>query len=390
MTAITVTPQPAEAGVLVELTGAPSPGAVIYAGTAEDDDSWLGDNGATVTRAPEYALNGSWGWYAEVGFTAADALNRGARRSTSGYVVGQRYRLRALVRFDGAHARLGVDGIGFGDRSTSTVDVQQLDYFFTATATSHDLLVYNADPVPSDVAQGFFLDDVFVEPAPLQPLSITRTDVNGVAPVRLLADQEPIGGLLSTIDTEAALRGLIRYTVTDDTGVVHATATLEGLVELPQLGVPVLPQLSQPVQSVLGLTGARDQRGNVHEVVDRPDPVVVTRRLGTRRGQLQLYAPTAAAAQALADLYDLGEVLHLRQPTHDRLDLYHHAQRVAVQQEGASWRVLVDYVEVAVPPAPRRGSVGWSFSDVAASYATFADVRASFESFAALTAGEAS
>lgn len=386
MTAVTATPQPDTASVLLEVTGAPSPGAAVYV----EDFEAAGD-GWTVTHDPRtfatlirdgVAIEGAVSLLFDV-VEGAEAGWAAAQRAVTGFTVGAYYRLSIKVR-GGLRVQAGVVGIGLGEPSIGSGDVETVTFEFVATGPEHTLELRNA-AFSSAYAQVRF-DQVEVAGVPPTPLVITRTDVNGTNRVRLYADQEPIAGALTVVDAEAALRGGLTYTVVDASGQVTASTSLDGLVAGPWLGVPVRADLGRRLDAVVDLRADRQQRGSVHDVIDRDDPVVTRRRLGRRRGTLLLTAADHGAAQAIADLYAFGETVQLRQPDHDRLDLYHEAQRVTVTREAAGWRVEVDYVEVAAPTAPLQGSAGWTFDDVTA-FGTFADVRAAFATFSDLTAG---
>jgi len=223
-------------------------------------------------------------------------------------------------------------------------------------------------------------------------VSLSRTDANGTAAVRLLAGELPLTGDAILFDYEAALSGVVTYTATDALGTV-ATSSIIMAANAAWLTVPIHPQFSQSLDLVTGYGAARESRSNVHEVLDRRDPVVTVRPLGSRRGALQLFALDYPTAAALAGVYDRGHVVHLRQPWHQGLDLYHHVPaggRVAIDaadRDMRRWLVTVDYVEVGRPLGDRRGTAGWTFADTTALGVTFDSVREVFPTFADRTIG---
>lgn len=229
--------------------------------------------------------------------------------------------------------------------------------------------------------------------APAGPVTITRADTNGTGPVRLLADQEPIGGALTVTDYEAALAGGLTYTLVDAaSAVVTASTTLDGAVLRPWLSVPVSPQLGRQVLDVLDdYTADQEARGQLHQVIDATEPVPTLAPLSARTGSLSVLALDHTEARAIAAVYGRGEVVQLRQLV-PGLDMYHVATRVAVRLEEhvighAVWRVAVSYAEVARPGGSLLGGLGWDFAELAGAYPDFASVTAAFEDFAALTAG---
>lgn len=230
-----------------------------------------------------------------------------------------------------------------------------------------------------------------VSGAPAGAVSLTRVDANGAAAVRLRENQAPIGGSLTIVDNEAALVGLLRYDVKDAANAtVSASATLAGLVPLPQLTVPVLSTLGVELEMVLDYGASYPSTGSVHDVVKGTAPIPNLGPLGARRGQLELYAADYTAALRIVSCYSRGHVVMLRQPTIDGLDLYHVADgqdAVRVAPDQGRWRVAVNYREVRSPSAPQMGVAGWTYADLSAAYPSYAAVRAAFGSYADLAAG---
>lgn len=62
--------------------------------------------------------------------------------------------------------------------------------------------------------------------APTGPVTITRTDANGSHPVRLLAGQAPIGGILTVTDYEPSMTGSVRYDVRDAVSVTTSKSVV--------------------------------------------------------------------------------------------------------------------------------------------------------------------
>lgn len=222
---------------------------------------------------------------------------------------------------------------------------------------------------------------------------LTRTDPNGTASVRLLADQDLSTGVLTVTDYEAALTGALSYTVTASTGeTATALTTLDGLVARPYITVPVMPAYSVPLTLVLAYADDSASQTSVHRVVGRDDPVLTIGVLQLPTGVLELFALTYADAVAIRAAYRRGVVVMLRQPDHPGQDMYHVAERVRIEADPTPtvprrWRVIVDFVATSRPLGPLQGTLGWSFDDVTAAYPDFNAVRDSFESFAALAAG---
>ena len=391
MTTLTATPLPAEAAVRLDVAGAPVPTAPIidddftvtaeatawagfpYAGTRTDDDR-VRLRADAETEPPGTVV--LW------------------QRPVTGLTPGQRYRLAITLQlepfsyFD--RVTLGENAAGFAPWATvSTAAPTALLFDFTAAGTTA-LATVEARTSGQAADMAILGDNFTVTPvAPATPpTTIMRVDANGARPVRLRAGQEPIGGVMTITDYEAALVGPIRYDLTDSAGgTASVSTTLEDLVELPQLVVARLPQYRASIRSVTGYTGDRDSTATVHDVIGRRDPVVSLGVLRMRRGTLQCWAPDFPAVAELEALAGLGEVLHLRQPTHPGMDMYLAAGRTSPEYVDGRWIVSLDYTELATPSGPLLGDVGWTYDDVATGHASYAQARDAFPSYASLAVG---
>lgn len=367
MTTLTLTPQPATASVLLEVAGAPLEGAAIaswaFTTTVE---GWTPVGTGTIVD-----------WYPDDAALELAAWPGGAAASPSIAVTpGQRYRVSGKVR--GALGLVDV-ALAVGESTGETVTASTTFYkdvtheFIPSTSTVQVELVR----VGGTGQQIVYLDDVTVAPVP-DPPTLTRTDANGTAPVRLREGQQPIAGVMTATDYEAALTGLVRYDLTDGDGVT-VTASTELAVAVPWLGVPVLPQLGEQLEFVTDYRHERASAGTVHEVLDADAPVPALAPLGTRAGQLVLTAqdfPTALAVQAV---YDAGQVAHLRQADHPGMDLYHVAESVSVAPERSRWAVTVRFREVPAPLAPLQGGLGTTYAQLAGQ--TYATTRQQYPTY---------
>lgn len=226
--------------------------------------------------------------------------------------------------------------------------------------------------------------------APAGDLVITRTDANGSRPVRLLPGQAPIGGSLVTRDYEAALSGLITYQLVGDTGAVVAASTSLD-VQAVIVSVPVRPARWSAAGTVTAWSESRASGAIVHQVPDRPDPIVITGPLGSRSGTATLRVPTYLGADAIRELPNLGDTILIRQPSYPGLDVYATVDRMDVDPAEVTgqlveWDVRVTFREVAAPTAPLLGAADWTLADVAAT-GTIRDVRLAFPTLRALAVG---
>lgn len=228
--------------------------------------------------------------------------------------------------------------------------------------------------------------------APAGAVVITRSDANGVVPVRLRTGQLPIAGALTVIDYEPALLGTVSYDVVDAANATTTGSTsLAGLVTDPQLASVQLPQLSYEPELVTGYDAGRDTGNTVLRPIGRPDPLLLLGAARMREGNLEVwcrsYDDAAAAVQLLVD----GGVLMFRQSNYAGMDMYFVCSSARVEPlqataNGWRWQAVGAYLEVRPPALPLLGAAGWTFDDVAG-YATFAAVRADFDDFGDLVVG---
>lgn len=226
--------------------------------------------------------------------------------------------------------------------------------------------------------------------------AITRNNGNGVAPVRAAAGQlpSPTSGTTIITDYEAG-EGMNTYTayVPDEGGGVTqlaavATLTLPG----PMLLVPIAPNYSEFLETVTDYSAGRDSGSTVHEIIGRPDPIVVLGQLGTRRGNLELWAGSLTDAARLVRVFDRGEVVMLKQ-TVPGMDMYFTGLSVDVAPWQAAaaqtrYKVTVTYQEVTRPSGNLAGALGWTFDALAIAYPSFDAVTAAYSTFDDLTLGD--
>jgi hypothetical protein len=182
------------------------------------------------------------------------------------------------------------------------------------------------------------------------------------------------------IDDYEAASGAVTY----NTGL--GTEALTWDIEAPWIFVPVMPNYSARLTSVLGYNAAGDTLSTIHELAGRPDPVAVLRGMGTRSGSLELWAGPYPAAAAIIDAIGRGEVLMLRQPEHQGMDMYFMAtgyqlRSLAVDGAGTVWGVDLAYRELARPADPLAGALGWTFAALAAAYPNFRTLPKKYATF---------
>jgi len=306
-----------------------------------------------------------------------------AQRTITGLTIGTTYRLD-LTATAGAGGRLfSVVGKGAvtipGNASYQTYSIT-----FIATATSHVVLLNTEWYGPS-----FHRLTVTSVPS-AYVFSLTRSDANGITPVRLFQGQGIVGGALIVTDYEPSLTGPLTYTV-NTTTAVSVTTTLA----LPEtwLTVPVAPQYSARADLVTGLTSARETTTTVHKIINRPDPILTLGALRLRSGSLTVWCPSYAVGRTLEAVYGRGEIVMLRQSDYAGLDMFHAATgNVSLALEDTMtptrrWLLSVDYTEVKRPSGALTGAIGWTYAASTARNATYRASAIEFPTYGDLLIG---
>lgn len=217
---------------------------------------------------------------------------------------------------------------------------------------------------------------------PAGPITLTRTDINGAAPVRRRAGH---GGSTSitVTDHDAARHGLIRYSATAAGTTIYASTTMAPRAAGPVLHLPVLPHYKLAARALVSLTSTAPGGHTAHDVIGRADPVVILAPSRPPRGSLTLRVDDDAAAAAVAALYATGHVAMLRMAGPDAPDLHHLAETVDTGPAHTGpdgrrmWDVTVSWAAVPAPTGGLAGDYGWTFADVTAA-GTFAALAAAY------------
>lgn len=222
---------------------------------------------------------------------------------------------------------------------------------------------------------------------------IERTDINGTHRVRVPEFTLPSteAGVLHLTDYEAS-HGVNTYRVyhSGSTNVASASAVL-ALVQ-PWLFVPVLPNKSVSVAQITTYNASRASSTILHKVIDRTEPVVNMGKLGLREGQLDIWCPDYLTTRSLDEALNTGEVMMLRQEV-PGLDMWFTTSEVDVQpfsEQGLQtrYRYSVRFQETLRPDGFLKGARGWTFDELAESFASFDQVTAAYATFDDLLIGK--
>lgn len=221
---------------------------------------------------------------------------------------------------------------------------------------------------------------------------ITRSDVNGIAEVRVSSGQLPSTATGTTVvsDYEAS-NGVCNYTVTTINVSDIATASATLTVTKPWLMVPIAPNYSENVETITNYSAGRSSRSTVHQIIGRADPLVVLGKLGTRTGTLEIWTDSIVSANKLARVFDRGEIVMLKQPV-SGMDMYFTAEDLdispfSVQGSMTRFKFTVRYQEVVRPYGNLAGALGWTYNALASRYSTFDQILSDYATYDALTLG---
>lgn len=228
------------------------------------------------------------------------------------------------------------------------------------------------------------------------PVSIVRSDRNGLAEVRQHEGSLPVAGDLVVDDWEAALDGPVTWTVTDAAGAASTADLPAGLgVDTPWISHPGRPSLNRPVTVRSDDEPEWAGRATRHDVIGRAVPVYVTQPLGGRSGVLELLAASWDEARAIRDVYTDGVPVLLRQPCLTGADYYHVPDSVRLAPATARrwrdrWVVTVRYAQVDYPYGAPVGTRGWTYQQTTAASDNYTQSATLFPVYADRTAGLAS
>lgn len=388
-------------------------------GQEVDDDLWTlyGTVPGDVGRGVDVFEQGAPGARA-IGFDLANVGSGdvplaedtfGQQVTITGLTIGLTYTARAYIASSREPSnvpappappwvRLVVDGVGQSDPLWSGWQRVR----FVATATTHVLrtqLVNAVTLAPGDsVALHVHyarvdLEDELTDARRI--IGFTRSDANGARDVRETDGVRMVDGTLILTDHEAALTGLITYTVaTQRIDVPDPSDTTEVATASTRLDVPgnrftqvVTPRLTASALLVETYDAGQASSSVVHDVIDRRDPVETKGVLRTRRGRMTVWWQTYEAALAFTHLFDSGDAVLWRQDEYAGLDMYFTGQSVttrpyAERTDPRRWAVELDYVEGAYPTASIAGDAAWNYLSGAQRNSTYWDDLAEFATYA--------
>jgi hypothetical protein len=213
-------------------------------------------------------------------------------------------------------------------------------------------------------------------------IALTRSDRNGTRPVRLEAGALPASGTLTLRDYEPAIAGPVHYRASTAYGTAAVWITLPE--QRPIFILPALPLASAAANTVFDYSATRRARATVHEVIGRPDPIIVHSRMGTRSGTLSVLCDDHADLMDLQNLLAQGYPVFYRQAENRGQDMYFHALEAAAVPNTGAWELTITYRELGFPDGPVISGAGWTYADLAAEGGSYAEVVDTYADYTAL------
>ena len=225
---------------------------------------------------------------------------------------------------------------------------------------------------------------------PTPVTQITATDINGTRTVRTIENTLPApAGVVD--DWEVALHGQAAYTLhlTDGTTITTPSVTMDGYPAAGLITIPQDPALESRPALLLDWRITRTAATAPDTIIGRAD------KLGTdwehTAGDVSFTAlfTSPGAAYALQELLARPRTILLRQPDHERLDLYFRTSSTTVLSTpgGRVWLVQVLGYEQSAPAGPVLGSPGWDYATLSASLTSYAALEQAYPDYVAVEAG---
>lgn len=222
--------------------------------------------------------------------------------------------------------------------------------------------------------------------------ALTRSDANGTAAVRT---QESLGfssGELNLIDHEAALAGLVTYTIS--AGGETATAAVMPTSDRTWLRFPIMPHLSLILPKLsTNYDGSYEPNDNLFTPLDRDEPIIVFGSFGLREGTFEIMCATHEQALEIVNAYRQTRVAQLLVPDPTTVSMYHTVSRLSVRKYApltTTWLIEGRYSEVGRPSGPVLGTLGWSYADVATDHTDYDELISSYATYNDLVVGPTS
>lgn len=219
--------------------------------------------------------------------------------------------------------------------------------------------------------------------------TLVRNDATGSAVVRTQEDLDFSSGELDVIDNEPALSGLVTYTMVaaGETAVASIIAT----TARTWLKFPIMPHLSVELTALsASYEGSLNPSDEVFTPLDRDDPIIVFGAFGTRSGRFEVRCDSYADAMDIIEAYRMTRIALLQVPDPAQASMYHTVRNISLRllaPRTTQWVVAGQYLETGRPSGPVLGTLGWSYTDVAATYASYDVLQATYATYSDLTIG---
>lgn len=168
-------------------------------------------------------------------------------------------------------------------------------------------------PIAVSVDSAYARIRITVTSATNDTIEIWRSGAGEVVPVRNADPAEPVAGTFEVYDYEAPFGKPVFYTL-DDGGTMTNSSTVTLNVSRAWIKVPFFPTQNLTATLITMPSFSRSRPKGVHPVLGRAKPIVITGKMGSRTGTLDLLTGSVESGEALLDLLDSTGVVLLQVP----------------------------------------------------------------------------
>lgn len=344
MTNVQLTKLPELPGIRINITGAPTPGGTVFSAKNASDLSKLAKYGQADALGG-WDEGGNYVFYVDlvVGTNPGDG---GVTATATNLIPGNKYTASVDVSVGAVAPNFRLDAVGYGSSAPSAQKGvwENLAYTFIAESETVTLRLVNAGGVSEYSGTSF--DNMTIVTVSPDPISITRVDAGGSV---VIATGSPSNGNMTYTDTGMDLVGDVAYTVYDGWKTLPTQNIILGAVS-PIIRVPSEGVMHR-IDMITNYEANRTGMSSVHQIIGRPEPVVILRPLTMRRGTIAFWFVDAESAMEVENLANMSKVMVLVVPEYPHMDMSFIAESTSLipdpeEADSRRWIVTMQYVEV--------------------------------------------
>ncbi|KAF0258773.1 hypothetical protein DOU02_06730 [Clavibacter michiganensis subsp. michiganensis] len=210
--------------------------------------------------------------------------------------------------------------------------------------------------------------------------TLYRTDANGTHPVRLKRVGATAGSF-TLRDYEPALTGTVTYQLGSSTAETALDGSLVADVANDVLTLVRRPERRHVPTLTLDHESSQESRSTLHDIIGRPDPLIVAGPLAKRVGTIEILGLDAAATRAVRALHAEEGVFLCRFAAGVETDVYYVPTQINYSSDSNRWRIRIEYREVGYPTTLLEGGTGRTYAQLRQQRATYAAVKAAYPTY---------